>query len=149
MQEVGSVSVAFWALALGIMTVAVGYAVRGWRRVRSGEIEAHRRDMIRACWWVGAFLLFYLGKVAFLGHEDLASWSPARHLVVDIHRGIVFSMLGLGAAARWLGPRGLLRGVGARAMHRRLGRVAVLAGALGLATATLVLVQMVAAAWQR
>lgn len=147
MQTIGAAQIGFWGVALGIMAVAVSYAVRGWRRVRSGEIAAHRRDMIRACWWIVAFLMIYLGKVALMGHEDLALWSRARHLVVDIHRGIVFAMLGLGVAARCLGRRGQLRPGGMRTTHRWLGRAAVLSGALGLVTATLVLAQMVLAAW--
>ena len=147
MQTVGTAQIAFWGLALGIMAVAVGHAVRGWRRAKSGDLEAHRREMVRACLWIVVFLVIYLGKVAWLGHEDLAAWSRSRRFVVNVHRSIVFTMLALGGVARWMGPRALRRGGRLKNVHRWIGRGALVAGIFGLATAAMVFAQMIVAAW--
>lgn len=149
MQTVGTAQIAFWGLALGIMVGAIGHAMRGWRRAKAGDLEAHRREMVRACLWIVAFLVIYLGKVAWLGHEDLADWSRSRHWVLSVHRSIVFAMLGLGGVARWMGPRALRQGGRWKKVHRWLGRGALVTGILGLATAAVVFAQMVQAAWPR
>ncbi len=148
MQTFGTAHLIFWGLALGMMTVAVAYAVLGWRTARAGDFDTHRRQMIRACLWIVAFLVAYLAKVAWLGHEDLAHWSPLRHLVINVHRSIVFAMLGLGGFAWVLGSRVLPRRDDLKNVHRWLGRGALIAGILGLATATIVFWQMLAAAAQ-
>jgi uncharacterized membrane protein YozB (DUF420 family) len=137
--------VVFWAMALGIMSVAVWHAARGVRLIRERQIERHRHEMNRAVAWVLVFLALYLGKVLVLGHEDLGQWSPPRKLVIDIHRSFVMTMLVAGTVARVLGPRAARGGGGLRRTHRLFGRLAFPTAVAGLLTAVIVLGQMVAA----
>jgi uncharacterized membrane protein YozB (DUF420 family) len=136
----------FWSAATGLMAMAVVSALRGFARIRDGRIAEHRKEMNRAVLLVAAFLVAYLAKVAWLGHESLAVWSPQRVAVLNVHRNVVFLMLGAGAVARWLGPQVAAGRRGwRRAVHRWAGRCAVVIGSLGLLSALIVLVQMFAA----
>jgi len=128
------------------MAGAVASAWVGARAVRAGDVATHRRWMNRAGLWVIAFLASYLLKLALLGREPLADWSPDRLAVLSVHRAVVESMLVLGVAARILGPRGFVRGGRTRAVHRLLGRVVLGAATVGIASAAVVLVQMILAA---
>lgn len=134
--------VLYWTIALILMAVAVIYAANGVRQVRRGETEKHRRSMGRALIWVAVFLVSYLGKVLLLGHENLELWSADRRLVINIHRGLVLTMLVTGGIGRLLAGRALAGASPGRQLHRVLGWFAFPSAVAGLGTAVLVLAQM-------
>ena len=144
-MTIAALLVVFWAVALGIMGMAVGHAVRGVRLIRRQQVDRHRHEMNRAATWVLVFLAIYLAKVLLLGHEDLAHWSPTRKLVIDVHRTLVITMLVAGTVGRSLGPRAARGPSRTRSVHRIMGWLAVPTAVTGLATAVIVLAQMVAA----
>jgi len=138
----------FWVVASLLMAAAMASALGGVASIRAGRMAAHRVAMNRAVLLVATFLLAYAIKVAWLGHEPLTTWSGERLTVLQVHRSIVFTMLGAGAMARVLGPRAVAaaRDSTIRRVHRWLGRVATCSGVAGLLTAIGVLLQMVRAA---
>lgn len=134
----------YWTAALIVMAAAVGSALQGWREVRRGRVERHRKWMTAAIFLVLAFVVSYVFKVILLGKEELDLWSPAAVTVLRIHETVVLVMVAAGAAARLLARR-LMRPAtagAARARHRRAGRTAIVAGLAALLTATMVLVGM-------
>jgi uncharacterized membrane protein YozB (DUF420 family) len=132
----------YWTIALILMGIAVIHAATGIRQVRRGETEKHRRSMGRALIWVAVFLVSYLGKVLVLGHENLELWSADRRLVINLHRGLVLTMLVTGGIGRLLAGRALARVSPGRQLHRVLGWIAFPSAIAGLGTAVLVLAQM-------
>ena len=144
----------YWSGALLNMAVIAGLAVYGVRCARRGELARHARSMRAAGLLVGLFLASYVLKLASLGREELASWSPAAVGMLRFHELCVLVMLVAGGIALFLGrtlrrsraytrdaadpaaPAGLLR------RHRLAGRTALAGALLGAATAALVLAGM-------
>ena len=144
----------FWTGALALMAAVVCVAIAGIARRRRGDIRGHRRAMLSACVLVGVFLVAYLQKVLFLGHEQVSEWSPGDRLVLRIHETFIAVMLVAGALAgrrAWRlrhtrnatldpddppAPHTVTRG------HRRAGWTAVLAAGGGWLTALWLLVGM-------
>jgi uncharacterized membrane protein YozB (DUF420 family) len=149
-----SAGLAFWTAALANMALVVALALRGIRQIRRGEVARHRRSMLAAAALVGVFVLSYLGKLALLGHEDRSAWTRADLAVLYFHETCIAAMLagGAGAGAQALRLRRTRRvtgraddpapGAGNVLRHRRFGWTAVVAAALGLASAALVLAGM-------
>ena len=145
---------AYWTFALLDLCAVVGFAAAGVVALRRGDVTRHRRRMLTAASLVGLFLLSYLGKLALLGREHLASWEMESVWMLRIHELGVFTMLVAGAIAgsRALrlrhtrnatrdpqdppAPASLVR------WHRRAGWTAVCAAALALGFALLVLAGM-------
>jgi uncharacterized membrane protein YozB (DUF420 family) len=159
----------FWSLAFLLMAGMIACAARGVVHVRRGQLAAHRRAMLAAAGLLIAFLLSYVAKVVLLGHEDLALWTPREVALLRVHETFVALMLLCGGTARWLArrfgragdlgalappatlatpsalaaPARPVRSASPRALHRRLGRAAVVSGLCGLLTAGGLLVTMV------
>jgi Predicted membrane protein len=53
-----------------ISVIAIGTIIGGWRAIRRGEVESHRRRMLAAFVLFGAFLAFYLYRVTLEGPTD-------------------------------------------------------------------------------
>jgi len=149
---------AFWTVAFVDLVAAAALAVRGVALARRGELVRHARSMRAAALLVALFLAAYVGKLALLGREALATWSPAAIGVLRFHELCVLAMLLAGGAALALGRR-LARGAPlareaagsaapspTRRLHRLAGRTAVGGAVLGAATAALVLAGMYARA---
>lgn len=141
----------FWTLALADLTAVLLLALLGLRHIRRGAWRSHRRCMIGAGCLIGFFLLAYLLKVQWLGHEELGAWSEGLVLVLRIHEVGIAAMLSGGTYAGWRafrfrqslpeGPQ-LPAAAFASPPHRWAGRVAVAGTALAWATAVLLLVGM-------
>jgi uncharacterized membrane protein YozB (DUF420 family) len=144
---------AFWALALVDLSAVLILALLGLRRIRRGEWRAHRMRMLTGVALVAGFLVAYVGKVRWLGHEDLGSWSAFQVAVLRVHELGIAAMLGGGLAAGWCAFRfrGTLPAGGrlgdepataSRVLHRRAGRVALAGIGVAWATAVLLLLGM-------
>jgi uncharacterized membrane protein YozB (DUF420 family) len=141
----------FWTGALLNMALVVFLGARGVLLVRRGEVERHRRSMIAAGVLVIAFLIAYVAKLALLGGEDLGLWSPAARGVLYFHETCIAAMLIGGATAgrRAWKLRHTRRVTGDPAdppaapdgfrLHRRAGRLAMIAAVLGVLSATVML----------
>jgi uncharacterized membrane protein YozB (DUF420 family) len=145
---------AYWTFALAVMAAVVASALTGVRAIRHGSVTRHRRCMLAASGLVALFVLSYAVKLAVLGREDRTGWGAASIWVLRVHELCVFTMLAGGAVAlsRALrlrrtrnatrdpqdppAPAQLVR------WHRRAGRTAVAAAALGFLLAVLVLAGM-------
>jgi uncharacterized membrane protein YozB (DUF420 family) len=110
--------------------------------------------MLAAVALVLVFLVAYVLKVIFLGHERVAEWSEAERRVLYVHEACIAVMLSAGAVAglrAWRlrrtrnatldasdppAPASLAR------WHRRAGWTAVVAAAAGWVTALLILIGM-------
>ena len=121
---------------------------------KAGEYARHARAMRAAAVLVGAFLLSYALKLAFLGREEQGTWGRNAVWILRIHELCVFAMLiaGTVAGTRALrlrrtrnatrdprdppAPPELVR------WHRGAGKAAVYAAALALGFAGLVLAGM-------
>lgn len=148
----------YWSAAWLNMLLIAGLAFSGLRRIRRGEVAAHRRRMLLAAGLVVAFVLSYLGKLWLLGREDLALWDPFYVHVLRAHELCVAFMLLGGGTALFLALRlrlheardgSLAPGDPARIparlrLHRSAGRTAVSASLAGLLTAAVVLYGMYA-----
>ena len=146
----------YWSLALANMTLVVGFAARGVRAIRRGDVARHRLSMTIAAWLVLGFLLSYLGKRFWVGAENLSVWSTAALTNLYVHESFVAAMLIAGGAALWRGRQlARTRRVTGSALdplataealrrHRRLGWTAVIAAVLGLLTASGILAGMFA-----
>lgn len=136
----------FWSTALALLAAVVVCGAVAWQSIRRGEVERHRRWVHAAALLIGIFLVAYLAKVVFLGKEQLSSWSPAAVVLLRVHETIVAVMLVAGVWARLLArrfaPAALKSPAELRRRHRRLGRTAMIASFLALATAALLLVEM-------
>lgn len=134
----------FWAAAFVLLLVAVGCALSGWRAIRAGEIERHRRRMLSAVGLIGLFLGAYLVKLAWLGRERLEDWERWELTVLYVHEVFVATMLVAGGRALWLSRSLFPRTSGSvpdgtSRSHRLWGRIAVGAAMAGLLTAAAVL----------
>ena len=143
----------FWSAAFADLTAVLVLGLLGLRRIRAGEWRAHRNRMLAASALIGVFLIAYLLKVQWIGHEDLSRWSSFQIAVLRIHEIGIAAMLGGGAYAGYRAwrfrttlPAGplLTDGAGAadRSAHRWAGRVALVGTALAWATAALLLIGM-------
>lgn len=150
-------SLAFWTAAIVDLALVVALATAGVLRIRRGDVAGHRRRMLLAAGGISLFLLAYLGKLASLGREDRSHWHPADFAVFYVHELCIAGMLVGGIVAgvcAWrFGPAARAARTPAeipvsrlRDVHRRAGRIAVAAGAGGLATACLLLLGMYARA---
>jgi hypothetical protein len=150
----------YWTAALVNLLAVVVCAAAGVRRIRRGELRAHRRLMLTAAALVGLFLVSYLGKLAALGREDRSLWTDADLAVLYLHEGCIAVMLiggGLAGSRAWRFRRTLGAGplrdrksrAGDRVWHRRAGWAAVVACAFAFATAAGVLAGMYARAGDR
>ncbi len=144
----------FWTFALLDLSAVFALAVLGLRRIRRGEWRDHRNRMLAAVALVVGFLVAYLLKVQWLGHEDLASWSLFRVVVLRVHECGIAAMLGGGLYAGYCAwrfrrtlPAGGVLGDNdpappERVAHRRAGRVAVSGIAVAWTTAVVMLAGM-------
>lgn len=136
----------FWAAALALLTAVVVCAGVAWHAIRHGRVERHRRFVHAAALLIGVFLLAYLLKVWFLGKEQLASWSPWAVVLLRVHETIVLVMLVAGVwarlVARRFAPAAMTSPTELRRRHRRLGRAAMIASFLALATAAVLLIEI-------
>ncbi len=150
----------YWTAAWLNMLVIMGLAWSGIRRIRRGQVAAHRRRMLGAASLVAAFLGSYLLKLFFLGREQLGLWDPLYVTVLRVHELCILVMVVAGGTALGLALRLRLAEArdGSRApgdparlparlrLHRRAGRSAVAAVVAGLLTAGVVLYGMYARA---
>jgi hypothetical protein len=145
------------------MVLVVVLALRGVRAARQAEILLHRRCMRAAGWLVVGFVASYSLKLALLGREALAQWSPAAIWTLRIHELCIAVMLAGGASALLRAAQlrnepfaasaaGIERAplspglLPALAAHRRSGWTALVGASLGVLTAGLVLAGMYARA---
>jgi uncharacterized membrane protein YozB (DUF420 family) len=148
--------VVYWTGALINMAVLTGFAVAGVRQIRRHEVQRHRRSMITAGALVIGFIVSYGLKLAFLGREELSSWSSAALNTLRFHELCVLVMVIGGALALRRGlalqstnsasddGEGPEPAPGQIAGHRLAGRIALYAAVLGFASATFVLAGMFA-----
>ncbi len=146
--------VIYWTGALLNMGVLTGFVIAGLRQVKRGDVAGHRRSMLVAASLVVLFILSYVGKLAFLGREDLEVWSNAARNTLRFHELCVLAMVVGGGHAIFLGSKLMrtslvLEDPDAPApdakQHRRhkiAGGVAVTGALLGFASAAFVLVGM-------
>lgn len=134
----------FWTLALLNTTALVVCGFLGWREIRRGNIERHRRWMHAAMFLVLVFLVSYVFKVVLLGKEDRQLWSSTSITILRIHETLVLVMILAGGAARFVARRfGSPKDAkDARKRHRLLGKTAVISSLFALLTAAMVLVGM-------
>jgi uncharacterized membrane protein YozB (DUF420 family) len=144
----------FWCWALANMALVLALGVRGLRAIRANRVAEHRRAMAWAGFWIVAFLVAYLAKVAALGGEDTATWPVAARTNLYVHEGFVATMLIAGGIAFALGRRlartrrvtqnasDPLAPREALSRHRLAGRVALGAAVFGFLTACGILVGM-------
>ena len=141
----------FWTGALVNMAVVVGLGLHGVRLARRGDVSRHRRAMTVASALVFGFVAAYVVKLAVLGGEDLAAWSAAARGVLYFHETCIALMLVGGAVAGFRAwrlratrrlsgrPQDPVTDPRALALHRRAGRVALVAALLGVLSATVML----------
>jgi uncharacterized membrane protein YozB (DUF420 family) len=137
----------FWTIALANLGVVVACGARGVRAIRRGDARTHRRMMLASAALVVLFLVSYLAKVAFLGHEDRSAWTAIDYVILYLHELCIAGLLVAGGVALFRGLRfqRLLRpswtvppgadALPGRAAHRRAGRVAAWAGVFAFLTA--------------
>lgn len=146
----------FWTAALVNLGVVCLAAIVGVRLAHRGEIARHRRAMQLASWLVGAFLVAYVGKLVWIGREDMSVWSRFDLWVLRCHELCVAAMLVAGGLA-WIqarrleGTRVVTRDARdpdadpkAVRLHHRAGWIAVVSALLGFVLAIGVLVGMFA-----
>ena len=122
-------------------------AFAGYRAIRRQDVRAHKRWMNTSVVLVLLFLASYVVKVFVLGKEELNLWSSGARAVLWTHETFVLAMVVAGTIARLLArkldpDRDAAEGPRTRTRHRRAGKTALVASALGLLTAILVLAGM-------
>lgn len=136
----------FWTYALALMAMMVAFGFHGWRQIRRGQVDAHRRSMNVSIALFFTFILSYVLKLRFLGREVFSTWSQADITILRIHETFVLIMFLAGLTARlqarYLVPRDTANRPKAPRRHRLAGRTATVSGALALITACLVLLGM-------
>lgn len=144
----------FWFYAYAVTVCALVFAFRGVGRAKKGQLEAHRKDMIRACNLIILFVLSYVFKVLFLGREDKSSWESTYLWILYIHEALIGLMLVTGVWARILAaklattltdpnPSDMILTL--RRKHAKIGRTCIIAAVCALFTAAIILYGM----WQR
>lgn len=148
--------VTYWTFAFGVLLAAVVCAISGVRQIRRADVLGHRRQMLRASALIAAFVVSYPFKLIFMGREVLATWDPFYVTALRVHESFIAVMLVTTALALWnarvLNLRQARDGhAGAIAaakvpsrlrLHRRCGRIAVIAAVGSIATASAVLYGM-------
>lgn len=144
----------FWSVALLDLSAVLLLALLGLRRIRAGDWRGHRNRMLAAAALIAVFLVAYVLKVEWIGHEDVASWSDFRIAILRIHEFGIAAMLGGGLYAgyrAWRFRSGLPAaavlpqvdpGAAARVGHRWAGRIALAGTGLAWATALVLLTGM-------
>ena len=132
----------FWSFAFFCLSMTSLSWLVGFRLIRRGEIERHKRAMKTGGCFIVLFLLSYVAKLLFLGREDLDLWSSSALWTLRIHEVFMLVVLLGGGIAFTLASRFRGSTDKARSWHRRLGRAAVISSVFGLATAFLVLLSM-------
>ena len=145
---------AFWTGALADLGLVVVAMLYGLRKVRQGQVASHRRSMLVAACLVCFFLFAYLVKLAWLGREDLSTWSSFDVNTLRFHETCVLILLVGGGVAlrcgRYLRTTRLVTGDPDSPMasaqwlrvHRLAGRSAIFGAILGFASAAVVLAGM-------
>lgn len=135
----------FWTWAWLNLALVLGLALLGIRRIREGALRAHRRLLFVASFLVVFFLVAYVGKLFFLGREQLELWSESYVQVLRLHELCILFMCTAGGIAIYLSlrlglpdppeppPHRLLR------LHRRSGWVSLSFGFLAIVSAAYVL----------
>lgn len=54
-------------LNAAVSLIAIGTIAAGWRAIRNGDVDRHRKLMVASAGLFGAFLVLYLYRVALLG----------------------------------------------------------------------------------
>jgi len=68
-------------LNVGISIAAIVAIVSGWRAIQEGNVESHRNRMLAAFGLFGAFLVFYLYRVALEGPQAFGGPETIRQFV--------------------------------------------------------------------
>jgi uncharacterized membrane protein YozB (DUF420 family) len=144
----------YWTGAFANMGVVLVLAVLGVQKLRAGDVDRHRRNMLTAGALVVGFLVSYVFKLVFLGREDLAVWSAGDRWILWIHEFCVTTLLLSGGFAGWRGrtlrrsrrvtgnPEDPIAPAALTRQHRAAGKAALVAVGLGFVTASLVLLGM-------
>jgi putative membrane protein len=104
--------------SLNVLTTVL--LVLGWRRIRRGDVNGHRRLMLAALWTSVLFLVSYVVHHALHGTHG----SSATGAIGVAYRMVLFSHIGLAVAVAYLAPRVAWLGVkDRRTEHRRLARI--------------------------
>jgi len=148
----------YWTAALINLGVLSAMAVAGVFQARRGEIARHQRSMKIAAILVLAFIVSYVGKLAWLGREDMSVWSTLDIWVLRIHEIFVLVMVVGGIVAlvqaRKLLPTRLVThdpedpnpDPSVVRLHRLAGRASVIGSVLGFVMAIGILAGMYARA---
>lgn len=146
--------VLYWTAAFANFGLITALAIRGVGQIRRGEVARHRRSMLTCAALVGAFLVSYGLKLAFLGRENLAVWSAFHINNLRFHETCVLLMLIAGVVAvtrarKMRDTRSVTRdpasppaAASTVRWHHRAGWVGVGSAVLGLVTAGVVLLGM-------
>ncbi len=134
----------YWTAALANMIAIVALASFGVLRARRREIAGHRRLMLGAAVLVALFLVSYVAKVWLLGREQLELWDARYVQALRFHETCVLAMVLVGTRAIWLGAKSGFTNRARARSHRLAGRTALIAAALGVASAGYVLMGMYA-----
>jgi uncharacterized membrane protein YozB (DUF420 family) len=140
---------AYWTGALVNMGVVFALLLAGALAIRRGRVRLHKRCMLTAAALVGVFLLSYVGKLAFLGREQLELWSSSYVWTLRFHEACVAGLvIGGGVAiyqavklnlfARESSPPGTSLPEGTH-RHRRAGWTAIVGAGLGILSAAYIL----------
>lgn len=146
----------YWTLAFVDLLLVTLLAVSGVVQIRRGDVVGHRTQMLRAAGLIVLFFAAYPFKLLFLGREPLIEWQPTHVTTLRVHESFIALMVLAAGVALWNAR--VLRLQEARdgsaaalpeakvpgriRLHRRCGRLAVLAATGALATSALVLYGM-------
>jgi putative membrane protein len=124
-----------------INAATLGFLLAGWRAIRAGRIDAHRRAMLTAAGGISLFLFLYVTRVALSGVKPFPGPAAVRTYVylpvLTVH--IALSILSVPLVIH-----NLLTGLGlprrdlVRTWHPRVGRWAVGLWSVSLALGILV-----------
>lgn len=107
------------ALSSSLNVVTTVLLVVGWRRIKRGDVDGHRRMMLTALVTSAAFLVLYLVNHAIHGIHLCGATGAARvvyFVVLDTHTPLAAAIAYMAPRTAWLGVKGRLD------EHRRLAR---------------------------